>query len=197
VTTKGNKRRATSGCMTAAALICSDVSTDIKGKDEIDVHILHNITWCPNETPRVVCSDPMASVVDNCKREVLPVSTKVGLDREECLFDGVEVRGIGGEEYELAHGLVFKQRPNLLRVVDVAVVEYKHAAGAGIMVGEGDDKFPQELNEALRSNRSRDNVMGDDAVDGENGKDGIALSTDKIPVLNAAPSHERPASGSP
>lgn len=35
--------------------------------------------------------------------------------------------------------------------------------------------------------------MGDDAINGEDGKDGILLTPDKIPVLDTTPSHGSPS----
>jgi hypothetical protein len=138
----------------------------------------------------------MDSVVDNGQREVLPLSLKAGFDGEKSLFDRVEVQGIGGEEYELAQRLVFDQRPDFLRMVDTTVVEYEYTARARVRIGEGNDKVSEELKESLGCDRARDDVVGQDAVDGEDRKDGIALTPDKVTVLNTTPSHGGPSFGS-
>lgn len=78
-------------------------------------------------------------------------------------------------------------------MVDIAVVEYEHASRARVWVGEGNDKFLEELKEAICSDRARDNVVGDNDVDSEDGEDGKKLPLNKKPVLDAASSHGSPA----
>jgi hypothetical protein len=135
----------------------------------------------------------VASGIDNGKWKVIPVSSKIGLDWRKSLFDGVEIRGIRGEEYQFAHSLVFNQGPNFFCVVDPAVVEDEYTSGPRVRVSEGDDKFPEELNETLRGDGARDDIMGDHAINSEDWENGVPLSTDKISVLNTTLSRERPA----
>ena len=93
----------------------------------------------------------MASSVNDRQGEIIPLLSEVGLDREECLFNGIEVWGIGGKENEFAHGLIFDESLNLFRVVDIAVVEDEDASRAGVGVSEGNDKFLKELKETICS----------------------------------------------
>ena len=65
------------------------------------------------------------------------------------MLNGIEVRGIGGKEYQLAHCLIFNQGPNLSGMVDIAVVEYEHTSRPRIGISEGNDEFLKELNKAL------------------------------------------------
>ena len=83
----------------------------------------------------------MASGVDDRQGEIIPLLSEVGLDREERLFNGIEVRGIGGKENEFAHGLIFDESLNLFRVVDIAVIKDEDASRARVGVSEGNDKF--------------------------------------------------------
>ncbi len=78
-------------------------------------------------------------------------------------------------------------------MVDIAIVKYEHTSRTRVRVSEGDDKFPEELDEMLQSDRARDDIMGDNAINGEDWEDGILLSPDKKLMLNAMPSHECPA----
>lgn len=123
----------------------------------------------------------------------MPASSKAGLDREEGLFDRVEVWGIGREENKFAQRLVFNQSPDFLGMVDTTVVKDEYTPRAWVRIGERNDKFPEELKKAVGCNGTRDDVVGDDSIDGEDGKDGIPLTPDKIPVLNTALPHRSPA----
>jgi hypothetical protein len=81
-------------------------------------------------------------------------------------------------------------------MVDTTVVEYEYTARARVRIGEGNDKVSEELKESLGCDGARDDVVGQDAVDGEDRKDGISLTPDKVPVLNTTPSHRSPSFGS-
>jgi hypothetical protein len=74
---------------------------------------------------------------------------KMCLDRGKRLFNGIEVRGIGGKEYQFALGLVFDQSANVFRMVYIAVVEYEDTSWPGVGVSEWDNKLLKELKETL------------------------------------------------
>jgi len=92
----------------------------------------------------------MAGGIDDRQGEIIPLSSEVGLDREERLLDGVEIWGIRGKEHKLAHGLIFDQGPNVFRMMDATIVKHKHALRARVWIGKWNDQLTEELKESLR-----------------------------------------------
>ena len=73
----------------------------------------------------------------------------MGLDREERLLDGVEIRGIRGKEDKLAHGLIFNQGLNLFRMMYATIVKHKDTPRARVWIGKWNDQLMEELKESL------------------------------------------------
>jgi hypothetical protein len=172
---------------------------EVHRKQQMSLQMMHldNITWGLEETMSHVWGNAAASIINNRKWEVLPVSPNVGFDRKESLFNRIEIWWIRRKKDKFAHGLIFNQSLNFFRVVNVTIVEDKYTSRARVGVGEWNDQLTEELNKSLWGDRPRDNVVRDDAINGENGEDGKPLSMNKKPVLDALPSHSCPAFCSP
>ena len=67
-------------------------------------------------------------------------------------------------------------------MVDVAVVEDEDSSRARIGISEGNDKLLKELKEMLHVYWTWDDVVGDNAINGQDWKEGKSLPTDKKPT---------------
>ena len=70
-------------------------------------------------------------------------------------------------------------------MVGVAVVKDEDALRARIGISEGNDKLLKESKETLCVYRTWDNVVGGNAINGQDWKEGKSLPTDKKPMLDA------------
>ena len=93
----------------------------------------------------------MTCLVQEGKRAFIPMTSKVGLDDQECLLDGVEVRGIKGEVNELAAKLDFYDLADFLRMVNVAVLKDENTLRTGVGICKEHDMVLKKAGEDAQS----------------------------------------------